>query len=65
MHTPDTNLDADERSKQRYPTLGTDAVSLAAYDDVEAEADDLLVYDRENEDAWIQSDVHADRADLV
>jgi hypothetical protein len=65
LHTPDTNLDADERLKQRYPTLGADAVSLAAYDDIEAEDGDLLVYDQDDEDAWIQSDVHADRADLV
>lgn len=65
MPTPETNLDADERLEQRYPTVGADAVSLVAYDDVETEGGDLLIYEQENEDAWIQSDIHADRADLV
>jgi len=65
VDTPDTELDADDRSNRRYPTLGIDAASLSRYDDVEADDGDLLVYDVENEDAWVQSTVHADRADMV
>jgi hypothetical protein len=65
VDTPDTRLNADDRSNRRYPTLGLDAVSLSRYDDIEAADGDLLVYDVENEDAWIQSTVYADRADLV
>lgn len=65
MDTPDTRLNADGQSNRRYPTLGVDAVPLARYDDVEAETGDLLVYDVENEDAWIQSTLSADRADSI
>jgi hypothetical protein len=65
VDTPDTELDADGRSNRRYPTLGIDAVSLSRYDDIETDEGDLLVYDVENEDAWIQSTVYANRADLV
>jgi hypothetical protein len=65
LHTPDTNLDADERPEQQFPTVGADAVALDEFDDVETESGDRLIYDREDEDAWIQSDVHADREDLV
>lgn len=65
MDTPDTELDADDCSNRRYPTLGVDAVPLSRYDDVEVEEGEMLVYDAEHEEAWIQSTVFADRADLV
>lgn len=42
-------------------TLGVDAVSLDEFADVETNDGELLVYDEENEDAWIQSDVYCPR----
>ena len=42
-------------------TLGVDAVSLEAFADVETNDGELIVYDEENEEAWIQSDTYAPR----
>lgn len=38
-------------------TVGVDAQHLERYEDIESEDGDLIVYDAEVQDAWIQSDV--------
>lgn len=47
------------------PTVGVDAVSLERFVDIETEDGQLLVYDRDNEDAWIQSDLRVTRGSMV
>jgi hypothetical protein len=44
------------------PTVGVDAVVLDRFADVGTDDGQRLVYDRENETAWIQSDLHVPRA---
>ena len=46
-------------------TLGVDANDLDRYADIATGSGDLLVYDREEEDAWIQSDTFVPRDDFV
>lgn len=46
-------------------TLGVDARSLARYRAVETEDSEWIVYDDENEGAWIQSDVYFPRASCL
>lgn len=62
---PETETEPEGRIARSYPTVGVDATDLLVFDDVETAEGDRLVYDAETEDAWIQSDVYADRADLV
>jgi len=38
-----------------YQTVGTDAADLQRYDDVTLEDGKVLIYDQDNEAAWIQS----------
>lgn len=38
-------------------TVGVDAQPLERYEDIESEDGDLIVYDAEVQDAWIQSDM--------
>jgi len=40
---------------EEYTTVGTDAVDMDGYEDVTLENGDVIVYDAENEDAWVQS----------
>lgn len=46
-------------------TVGVDAQPLERYEDVEAEDGALIVYDKENQEAWIQSDVFYPRDGCV
>ena len=46
-------------------TVGVDARPLERYEDVVAEDGDLIVYDNEDQEAWIQSDVFYPRASCV
>lgn len=39
-----------------YVTLGVDAREMDRYADVTLENGDVLVYDRDEEDAWIQAE---------
>lgn len=39
-----------------YTTIGVDAPEMERFDAITLEDGDVLVYDRGNEDAWIQSD---------
>jgi len=39
----------------RYRTVGMDAAELERYADVTLENGDVIVYDQDNEAAWIQS----------
>lgn len=48
----DVNADADTDD---YETIGPDAPEMHRYARFES-GEDLVVYDRENENAWIQSD---------
>ena len=43
------------------PTIGIDAVALERFADVVTDDGELLVYDQENEDAWIQSNQYYTR----
>lgn len=40
---------------EEYTTVGTDANDVDSYEHVTLENGDVIVYDAENEDAWIQS----------
>ena len=40
-----------------FETLGVDAVDLERYAEVILESGDVIVHDRDDEDAWIQSDL--------
>ncbi|MFC6942731.1 hypothetical protein ACFQE8_22690 [Salinirubellus sp. GCM10025818] len=42
-------------------TLGVDAVSLEPFADVKTNDGELIIYDEENEEAWIQSDTYYHR----
>lgn len=46
-------------------TVGVDAQSIERYEDVEAEDGDLIIYDGESQEAWIQSDVFYPRSTSV
>lgn len=46
-------------------TVGIDAISLDAFAAVDTDDGEMIVYDRENEDAWIQSDVYCPRNQIV
>jgi len=41
----------------RFPSVGIDAVSLDRFTSIRTEDGELIIYDREDEDAWIQSPV--------
>ena len=47
------------------PTVGIDANPLERFADVSTDDGELLVYDRENEDAWIQSNLYYAREACV
>lgn len=57
-------LDTRNGSK-RLPSVGIDAVSLARYSDVETDNDEMIVYDEEAEDAWIQSNQWCAATEIV
>lgn len=38
-----------------FQTVGMDATELDRYAEVDLEGGDVVIYDRDNEDAWIQS----------
>jgi len=40
----------------RYRTVGMDATELQRYADVSLENGEVIIYDRDNEAAWIQSE---------
>jgi len=39
-----------------YQTVGADATEFERYADVRLEEGEVVVYDRDNEEAWIQSE---------
>jgi len=43
------------------PSLGVDAAELEEFANVQTGEGEVLIYDVENEDAWIQSTVYFDR----
>lgn len=47
------------------PTVGVDAVGLERFAAVDLDGADLLLYDRDGEDAWIQSDLYYSRETCV
>ncbi len=47
------------------PTLGVDANPLGRYVDVDTGDGEWLIYDRDGEDAWIQSDLYYPREACV
>lgn len=40
----------------RYKTIGADVVELSRYANISLENGEVVIYDVDNEDAWIQSD---------
>lgn len=52
---------SDADPGENCTTVGVDAVPLGAFAAVETDDGEMIVYDRENEDAWIQSDRHYPR----
>lgn len=54
-----TNLNTDTSGRDGdCPTVGADARELARFAAVETDAGDLLIYDEDEEAAWLQSDVY-------
>jgi hypothetical protein len=53
------------RTENECPTVGVDAVSLDRFADVGTEDGQVLVYDRDNESGWVQSDLHVPRETMV
>jgi hypothetical protein len=47
------------------PTVGVDAVSLDRFAAVDTGGTDLLIYDRNGENAWIQSDLYYSRETCI
>lgn len=47
-------LDTRDR-RARFPSIGVDAVSLDRYSDIRTD-DELIIYDEQCEDGWIQCD---------
>ncbi len=46
-------LDIEDRFA-RFPSIGVDAVSLDRYSDVETDTGELIIYDEQRDEAWIQ-----------
>lgn len=40
----------------RPHSIGVDAISLERYSTIQTDGDEIILYDEENDDAWIQSD---------
>jgi len=55
----------DERSERDRPTIGVDAVPLDRFADVGTEEGQLLVYDRDDETAWVQADLYVPRGTML
>lgn len=53
------------REEEDCPSIGVEAVSLDRFADIETEDGHRLVYDRDNGDAWVQSDLHIAREMMV
>jgi hypothetical protein len=53
----DTDTDADGGE---FATVGPDGADLDDYGTIDLENGQVLVYSREHEDAWIQSDDYVD-----
>ena len=51
-------MEPERATAAECPSVGVDAVGLQRYEDVTTYEGDLLVYDVESEDAWIQSDCY-------
>jgi len=47
-------LDTEDKTT-RFPSLGVDAVSLDRYSDVRTAEGEIIIYDEQAEDGWIQS----------
>lgn len=47
------NGDGDEKSE--YHTVGVDAAALQQYAQVRVQDDEVVIYDQDNENAWVQS----------
>lgn len=43
------------RADSEYQTIGVDAAELQRYAEVTLENGEVVIYDQENENAWIQS----------
>lgn len=46
-------------------TVGIDAIPPDAFDATDTYEGEMIVYDRENEDGWIQSDLYYPRNQIV
>jgi hypothetical protein len=44
-----------DSDQTEYRTVGPDAVELESYAEVNLESGEVIIYDEDNEDAWIQS----------
>lgn len=53
------------RGDRGRSSLGVDAVRLERFADIEAEDGERLLYDRDEETAWVQSDLYVPRSAMV
>lgn len=51
-----STTDSDPPADSTFTSIGPDAGTYERYAQVTLEADTILLYDREKEDAWITSD---------
>lgn len=51
-----------QTTPEPLPSIGVDAVDMTRYSDVRADDGELLIYDEETSDGWIQSDLWLDAA---
>lgn len=49
----------------RYPSIGVDAALLAPYSAVQTDEKELMIYDEDHADAWIQSTLWTTAEDRV
>lgn len=45
-----------DEDRTEYQTVGTGATEFEQYADVRLEEGEVVIYDRDNEEAWIQSE---------
>lgn len=58
VSNPEAKMESERATEDECLSVGVDAVPRHRYEDVTTYEGDLLVYDVESEDAWIQADCY-------
>jgi hypothetical protein len=51
--------------EEQYATVGVDAVDFERYGHIRLDDDEMIVYDTENDEAWLQSGATVDLAAML